>query len=204
MLAPRKKLWSTPTSCIETAAKFVNLQPNDVFYDVGCGDGRVIIHIASTLSRSLDVTVTSGDCDNNDERTANNEERMNEQPRIRMVGIEIDPNRAQEARTNVDAAYAEKRIPEYVDIEIRCTNALEVEDYGEATVAFLYLVPRGLKMIKPLLLPKTDKNTHTLSKLRVVTYMAGFQDETAVRIERCKVEHQKDAAWPIYLYHFER
>mmetsp|Transcript_24874 Transcript_24874/g.37218 ORF Transcript_24874/g.37218 Transcript_24874/m.37218 type:complete len:201 (-) Transcript_24874:979-1581(-) len=199
MLAPRKKLWSTPTSCIEAASRFINLQPNDVFYDVGCGDGRVIIHIASRLSRR-----SRGD-DDYDKKTEN-EGESNEQSRIRMVGIEIDPDRAQEARDNVEAAYVEKWIPDFVDIEIRCANALEVEDFGEATVAFLYLVPRGLKLIKPLLLSGANqsKNVQKNSMLRVVTYMAGFQDETAIAMERCKVDHQEGAAWPIYLYHFER
>lgn len=43
MLAPRRKLWSTPEPAIDIALDFANLTVDDAVYDVGCGDGRVLI-----------------------------------------------------------------------------------------------------------------------------------------------------------------
>ena len=47
MLAPRKKLWSTPSTAIDIALQFANLDVNDVVYDVGCGDAGVLIQMAA-------------------------------------------------------------------------------------------------------------------------------------------------------------
>ena len=200
MLAPRKKLWSTPSAAIDVAANLIQLTSSDTLYDVGCGDGRVIIHLASTT------------------------------PCRRFVGIEIDEDRAKEAQTNVEQATLLGQIPEGVSIVIRRENALEV-DYSEATAVFLYLVPRGLRLIKPILLQRpnarqnqesgnsgsnggnatttTTTTTNTddtiaADQLRVVTYMAGFAYERYTKKELCTVDHQEGAAWPIYLYHLRR
>ena len=42
----------------------------------------------------------------------------------------------------------------------------------------------------------------SLPSLRIVTYMAGWSDVQYVAKELCTVGHQKDAMWPVYLYHF--
>lgn len=193
MLAPRKKLWSTPRAAIDVAANLIQLTSSDTLYDVGCGDGRVIIHLATTT------------------------------PCSRFVGIEIDEDRAKEAQTNVEEAKLSGQIPDGVSIVIRKENALEV-DYSEATAVFLYLVPRGLRLIKPILLqrPSARQNQENASngdntttatitndtiaadQLRVVTYMAGFAEERYIKKELCTVDHQEGAAWPIYLYHLRR
>ena len=55
MLAPRKKLWSTPSTAIDIALQFANLDVNDVVYDVGCGNGRVLIQMVA-LSVALPMT----------------------------------------------------------------------------------------------------------------------------------------------------
>lgn len=43
MLAPRKKLWSTPQEVLEKAIELLDIKSTDVVYDVGAGDGRFII-----------------------------------------------------------------------------------------------------------------------------------------------------------------
>ena len=175
MLAPRKKLWSTPVPVIDAASRFLGLTIEDVLYDVGCGDGRVLVHLASTT------------------------------PCRRFVGIEIDRDRAREAERAVVVARERGDIPPSASVEVRCQNALEA-DYSDATAAFLYLVPRGLRLIKPVLLAggggRPDRVGGSGSpSLRVVTYMAGFSDEECVARERCEVGHQEGAEWPVYLYH---
>ena len=119
MLAPRKKLWSTPERAVTAALDFVApFKEEDVVYDVGCGDGRVLIKFAM-----LEGTPAG----------------------TKFVGVEIDEDRASEARENVERSGLSDRIA------IICENALMV-DYGDATVVFLYLIPRGLRLIKPVLL----------------------------------------------------
>ena len=184
MLAPRKKLWSTPDTAINMAGEMVSLSSKDLVYDVGCGDGRVLINLAATT-----------ECRN-------------------FVGIEINPDRVEEAKTNIEMAKGSGEIPSDTQFDIRCMNALNVEDYHKASVIFLYLVPRGLRIMKPLLkeaassMRRNGKQTtvcnHTKieSCLYVVTYMAGFEDEAPIDQRTCEVQHQKGSAWPIYLYHF--
>lgn len=190
MLAPRKKLWSTPVSAINAAARLTSLTADDILYDVGCGDGRVLVHLASTT------------------------------PCRRFVGVEIDEERADEARANVARAREVGTIGDGVSVYIRCENALEV-DYAEATAVFLYLVPRGLRLIRPLLTKchgttgseggfEGGDGTHrqqsqkSSSVIKVVTYMAKFENEKYIAKEICEVDHQQGARWPIYLYHLSR
>jgi len=206
MLAPRKKLWSTPSSAIDIALEFAKLDSTDVVYDVGCGDGRVLIQMASLSC-----------CKH-------------------FVGIEISQERADEASTNIQEAKESNAIPSDVTITIICANALDttIIDYSKATVIFLYLVPRGLRLIKDIVWPEeseeatttqqddtndtqqtvnTNSETSTQStttseditdtkQRRIITYMSPFKNTTYLRKEYCKVEHQEGAAWPIFLYSF--
>lgn len=44
MLAPRNKLWSTPTEVMDVAIDLFGLSHEDILYDIGAGDGRFIMH----------------------------------------------------------------------------------------------------------------------------------------------------------------
>lgn len=72
-------------------------------------------------------------------------------------------------------------------------NALE-QDYSSATVFYLYLIPRGLRIILPVL--------KTLGKnLRVATYMAPFpESETPIETFHLTSAKHPGANWPLYLY----
>ena len=54
MLAPRKKLWSTPIGAVDHAIIWTqgDLKPNDSICDIGCGDGRIILRWAELYSQS--------------------------------------------------------------------------------------------------------------------------------------------------------
>ena len=161
MLAPRKKLWSTPSTAIDIALQFANLDVNDVVYDVGCGDGRVLIQMAA-----LSVALPNNNSDHHDEPSSSSEHHMIDNKESQsssstsftngthhhhhckhFVGIEISSDRANEARQNIQNAYESNQIPKHVSIQIICGNALDATliDYTKATVLFLYLVPRGLR-----------------------------------------------------------
>jgi hypothetical protein len=78
-----------------------------------------------------------------------------------------------------------------------CGNALE-QDYSTGTVFYLYLVPRGLRIILPIL--------KSIGRpLRVITYMAPFpEEEKPIRQIKCTNEAHPDAQWPLYLYHINK
>jgi len=136
----------------------------DKVCDIGCGDGRVLLAWAAAV----------GTCN------------------ISFVGIDIDETRIKQATENFQQARAEGRIDSRVSISFHCTNALEATDlFQDATVLFLYLIPRGLRQIEPLIQNR---------KRRVITYMAPLPDATPVRHEMIPVPHQPGAAWPLYLY----
>lgn len=162
-----QKLWSTPEEAVAAAMHFVApFQDEDVVYDVGCGDGRVLINFAKE--------------DGTPEGT-------------RFIGIEIDEVRAAEAKENVEKEGLSERI------EIICQNALMV-DYNDATVIFLYLIPRGLRLIKPILLG--EEGAKRAGRVRIVTYMSEFEGEVFQKKVTVEVKHQEGSGWPIHLYEF--
>jgi len=69
-----------------------------------------------------------------------------------FVGVEVSEDRAAEARSNVDRTRSTGTIPDHVSVDVMCANALDV-DYARATVVFLYLVPRGLRLIRGAVWP---------------------------------------------------
>ena len=132
MLAPRNKLWSTPLEVIDEAIACLNVTPDDLVYDIGCGDGRFLVQCCKATG-------------------------------AKTIGIDINEDRVKEAQNLIEKH----------NLSSLCTvlsgNALEM-NISDATVIFLYLIPRGLKLILPqiLAIPR---------KVRMVTYMSPFQDK---------------------------
>jgi hypothetical protein len=69
----------------------------------------------------------------------------------RLVGIDFDPDRIQEARSELERLRLERRVGEGIEVEFWCGNALDLLPpiAHRVEVCFLYLVPRR---IKPILL----------------------------------------------------
>lgn len=42
--------WRTPTHIVEKVVSICHLQPGDVFFDLGCGDGRLLIAVAQAFN----------------------------------------------------------------------------------------------------------------------------------------------------------
>lgn len=162
MIAPRKKLWSTPEAVIAAAIDLARITERDVVYDIGCGDGRVLIAVGRE---------TGAAC----------------------VGIEIDAERARGAEARV----AEAGLSDIVDV--RVGNALE-EKYEDPapTVLFLYLAPRGYRIILPTLRRIAARSARPL---RVLTYTMAFDDPCArcVEVRHVTPPHQPSVRWPVYL-----
>ena len=157
MLAPRNKLWSTPMEVIERAIELLQL---DKVEGKGGEEGEGGDDVS--ISRHVVWDIGAGD--------GRFLIRCAETTTARCIGVEIDEERGQQART----AIQEKGFDDE-KCRLIIGNALE-QDYSEGTAFFLYLVPRGLRIVLPLLrqIPR---------KLKVVCYMSGFPE---VNIEKRK------------------
>ncbi|VEU43618.1 unnamed protein product [Pseudo-nitzschia multistriata] len=183
MIAPRKTLWSTPLSAVDHCMEWVPLKPEDSVLDIGCGDGRIIHRWAMLLSESLLAA--------EDHETG---------ATISFVGIDIDPNRIEDAKLKTESLKADGKISPRIRITFICKNAMESTGYiQDATVIFLYLIPRGLKQIYPLIMEGRSKPTEKRN-LRIISYMSKLPVLKPEGRALCKVEHQKEAAWPLYFY----
>lgn len=87
--------------------------PNDVVYDLGCGDGRIVIAAAKKYG-------------------------------ARGVGVDIDPQRINEAMANARKAGVEKLVT------FKLQDALKT-DVSPATVVTLYLLTFGNLQLRPIL-----------------------------------------------------
>ena len=175
MLAPRKTLWSTPDSVISTAWTWIRPLLDDgskKICDTGCGDGRVLLSWARAY-------------------TAESSSRI-PQHAPSFYGIDIDSERIQQAQQELEHAQREGSIDPALSVTFVCQNALEnVSLFADAHILFLYLIPRGLRLIYPLL----------TNQQYVLTYMAALStDEIPLCHEMVTVPHQPGAAWPLYLY----
>eukprot|EP00980_Cylindrotheca_fusiformis_P004808 scaffold1028_cov135-Cylindrotheca_fusiformis.AAC.18 len=180
MLAPRKTLWSTPEGAVDHALEWIQLQPNDMVCDIGCGDGRILLRWAKLFSQS--------------QRDSKNEIKVS------FLGIDIDPERIEACQEALARARSEGSIDESISVSFLCGNALENTAglLQHANIFFLYLIPRGLKLIRPCLLQHRERNE--LSKMQIITFMNKFPGETPVDRALVKVAHQPGAEWPLYFY----
>ena len=106
----------------------------------------------------------------------------------KCIGIEIDEERGKNAQAKILQAGLEKKATIFIG------NALDY-NFRDATVIFLYLIPRGLKIILPFL-QEIPQN------FRIVTYMSPFVNIEHEKMLTISPSHQDGAKWPLYLYHF--
>ncbi|MFL6450284.1 MAG: SAM-dependent methyltransferase [Bryobacteraceae bacterium] len=104
---------TTPLPVVDAMLKLAGTRKSDVVYDLGCGDGRIVIAAAKQYG-------------------------------AHGVGVDVDPERIQEARANA------KR--EGVESLVRFTaqNVYDV-DFREATLVTMYLLPDMHRKLSPKL-----------------------------------------------------
>jgi SAM-dependent methyltransferase len=194
MLAPRKILWSTPLEAIESAHCFVPLDGRDTVVDIGCGDGRVLVRWAELLWKSkADARTSDGELCN----------------MPTFIGIDVDPERIEAARAAWSEAVSSHRIPSTMSARFHCANALDSLELwtDTVTVLYVYLTPRGMRQLRPFLektrtdlKPTTDLKPSTDRLRVVVSFMNALPNAHLTRRECVKVQHQPDAAWPLFFY----
>jgi protein-L-isoaspartate O-methyltransferase len=146
----------TPFKVVRAILKLAKVRENDLVYDLGSGDGRIIIMAAQKFH-------------------------------ARAVGIEFDENLYQKAT----AAIQQLRLEERVKL---IQGDIFNQNLSPATVVTVYLLPRSLEKIAPLLEKQLSKGT------RVVTVDGQIQGWTWVRKKQVK---DKARATPYNLYLYE-
>lgn len=115
----------TPEPVVDSMLTLANVDETDVVYDLGSGDGRIVIRAAQKYG-------------------------------ARGVGIEIDPDRVEEARQNAQEAGVENLV------EFRQGDLFEA-DISDATVVTLYLLPSVNQKLRPKLLEELAPGTPVVS-----------------------------------------
>jgi SAM-dependent methyltransferase len=115
----------TTDEAVQTMLKLADVKKSDIVYDLGCGDGRIVIAAAKKYG-------------------------------ARGIGIDINPQRIQEARENAKKAGVE----DLVRFE---ENDLFKADIHEATVVTLFLLQTVNLRLRPKLLKELKPGTRIVS-----------------------------------------
>ena len=114
----------TPEAVVDGMMTLARVKRDDVLYDLGCGDGRVVIAAARRGARG--------------------------------VGIDLNPDRIAEARTNADKAGVAGRTRFLV-------GDLFEADVSPASVVTLYLLPEVNQRLRPRLWKQLKVGTRVVS-----------------------------------------
>ena len=115
----------TTEKAVQAMLKLAEVKPSDIVYDLGCGDGRIVIAAAKEYG-------------------------------AHGVGIDINPERIQEAEANAKKAGVEKLV-RFED------NDLFDADIHQATVVTLFLLSSVNLKLRPKLLRDLEPGTRIVS-----------------------------------------
>jgi uncharacterized protein (TIGR03000 family) len=104
----------TPDDIVQEMIKMVQITKDDVVYDLGCGDGRIVIAAVQAGAK-------------------------------RGVGIDIDPQKIKEAKSNAKRKGVEDKV------EFREQDVLKIPDLSDATVVMLYMGEDLNRQLRPTL-----------------------------------------------------
>ena len=133
---------TTPNIVVDAMLKLANVKRSDVVYDLGCGDGRIVIAAAKKLG-------------------------------AHGVGIDINPERIAEARTNAQSA----NVAHLLRFEI---NDVFDSDIHDATVVVLYLLQDLNLRLRPKLLHDLKPGTRVISH---AFHMGSWKPEREMIVE---------------------
>lgn len=117
----------SPPDVVDRMLLLAAVSQDDLLYDLGCGDGRIVIAAAQKFG-------------------------------ARGVGIDLDPRRVDEARTNAERADVAGRVTFRV-------GDLYTADFSDATVVTLFLWPHVNRKLRPILWRQLKVGTRVVSHL---------------------------------------
>ncbi len=103
---------TTPMEVVAKMLEMAEVDSQDIVYDIGCGDGRIVVMAAEKYG-------------------------------ARGVGIDIDPQRIDEAKENARSANVEHLLRFYL-------GDATTMNFSEATVVALYLLPESNAILRPM------------------------------------------------------
>ncbi|HZW13470.1 MAG TPA: class I SAM-dependent methyltransferase [Noviherbaspirillum sp.] len=115
----------TPQNVVDKMLQMASVKKNDLLYDLGCGDGRLVVTAAQRYG-------------------------------ARGVGIDLDPERVEEARQNARRAKVSDRTT------FKVADLFET-DFSDATVVTLYLLNSVNRKLRPQLWRQLKVGTRIVS-----------------------------------------
>jgi hypothetical protein len=147
---------------VDTALELLQIKDNDVIYDLGCGDARLLVKVGNAECKDQLLAKGSLELLRISWRHCNRVSYQIVQacslnPTIRAVGIEYDSDIYQRAC----ALVAGSGLPTE-QIRVLHDNVLNV-DFSEATCIFVYLVPEGMAMLRNSFLEALGRGVRIVS-----------------------------------------
>jgi hypothetical protein len=179
----------------QTALRLLNLTEDDVLFDLGCGDGRLLVTAVEGMKGlrcvgiEMDTVFTTRAVTSIKQLSAETQRRIE----IRVGDVlELGYKENSSAQQEQPTANTEKSASETGEL---CQHLTLLND---ATALYLFLVPNGLKKLKALLDQVVEMRKKEGRTFSVVAYM--FQ----VRgWEPSLVDRTTKGDMPLYLYRFE-
>ncbi|GKZ01110.1 hypothetical protein MPSEU_001062500 [Mayamaea pseudoterrestris] len=169
-------------SAIKIALELFQLGQHDILFDLGAGDGRLLLQAAQTFAGLRCVGIEINEMFVNRAELSISTLRCEIQKRVQMRLGDVLLAAEETHKTTLESS------------ECLCSD-LTIHD---ATALFLFLVPKGLKLIAPLLQRVVDQHKAEGRSFRVVAYMFHIPGW-----EPTEVNRNTKAGSPVYLYNFE-
>lgn len=147
--------YPTPETVVERMLKLGGLKPGEKMYDLGSGDGRIVIMAADRF-------------------------------RANAVGIEFDEDLVRQSTARIRALGLDRRA------RIIHGDLLQ-QDYSDADLVTIYLLPSAVEKVRPLLEKQLRKGA------RVVAHDFGIPGWTPVKEEHIE-DDGEGRAHTLYLY----
>jgi SAM-dependent methyltransferase len=155
----------TNEKVVEAMLKMASVKKGDVVYDLGCGDGRIVITAVGQFGAK------------------------------KGLGIDFNPERLKDCQKSVEKAIADKKLTKEQAKEITFKQGdvlkLTPEDFKDVDVVTLYLLPEVNRRLKPVLQKGLKPGSRVVShdfdmgddwkedKSEKVTYMSQFGERSA-------------------------
>jgi ribosomal protein L11 methylase PrmA len=140
----------TPQPVVDKMLDMAKVTKNDVVYDLGCGDGRIVATAAKKYgARGVGVDIDP--------------ERMKDCKATleKMGATKIKAETDKKGITKLTAEFEVNGKP--VPVEYRRGDALKVSDLDKATVIQLYMLPEFMEKLEPQALKKLPKGARIVA-----------------------------------------